>query len=318
MEIINKTQSIIQRILWLLLFGLLLGSSLPAQQIYIWVDFDKGEFYCFDRNLETLIRHSPRPEVNPQLEQIVYVSNFVVASYLYNTNGKSYRQKWKGINRVGRGGLAILDIRDNSYREIEISRLVPSYFSVNDVRPDTSGTRLLLTLITLASSKVNAKSQKTTYFKWDINSSSTPTKISDKEYVSIPNHHLYYYKDFLFRIKNKNIIPSTFIGNDYPFIHNGQMMVWAHEEQQFYTLLENISQTDVGGLTKIYFLSFDGLRRIQVAKGNNNTTDWNNINYQTQTDLIDIDYQTNILDVIFQDNTAIVTNIEFIEESIED
>ena len=102
-------------------------SPLYSKQLYVWVDKEEHKLFCFDRETETLIDHSLTKKHYPysRFHGLIYVSNFIIADYNYfpdmegQKNVKDYRF---------RGGFAIIDVRDGSYREIEASDLVDGYF----------------------------------------------------------------------------------------------------------------------------------------------------------------------------------------------
>ena len=263
-----------QKISLSLLFLLSISFNLYGKQLYIWADFIEKKLFYFDRETETLTGRSIeaiRNTTGRSIGNVVYVSNYVVADYVYHKEG--------GI----RGGYALLDVRDGSYREIEAADLVAGHFSTFAVSRDRYRKYLLLGLVNVEYFEVTTEPHQVDYFKWDPNDEYSPISISPSQYVNLSDAHNVRYDSFLGVISNKSGIKNKYTNADLVFFHNGNMEVWSHEEKRYYVLRSipdfeaknieyfvRLGRTQIKDSYRIYrpihFISVDGYRSVPVAR----------------------------------------------------
>ena len=259
----------------LFLFLLLISFNLHSRQLYIWMDKIEDKLFYFDRETETLVGHSLVNSANEisasKVGNVVYVSNYVAADYFYHKEG--------GI----RGGYALLDVRDGSYREIEAADLVDGHFSTFGVDREKSRKYLLLGLVNVEYFEVTTEPHQVDFFKWDPNNESSPIPISYNEYENLVDAHNVRYDSFLGVISNKSGIKNKYTNADHVFFYNGNMEVWSHEEKRYYVLRSipdfeaknieyfvRLGRTQIKDSYRIYrpihFISVDGFRSVPVAR----------------------------------------------------
>ena len=265
-----------QKISLSLLFLLSISFNLYGKQLYIWADFIEKKLFYFDRETETLTGRSIDAIRNTRgrsIGRVVYVSNYVVANYIYHTED--------GL----RGGYALLDVRDGSYREIESADLVAGHFSTFAVARDQSRKYLILGLINVENYEVTPASHEVDYFKWDPNSESSPIPISSDEYVNLIQGTIVSYNDTLALVSDisRSKVKRKLTNADCVFVYNGNMEVWSHEDRRFYVLRhvpdfeeKNVEyhlaqgQTRIRGsdrgFRRIHFISVDGFRSVRIVR----------------------------------------------------
>ena len=239
---------------------LLLNFKLEARELYIWGDIKDNKLFCFDRETKTLVE---KPFINIKSDHnypayrhimsVTYFSNFIAASYDYSPYPKQHVRDYRS-----RGGIAILDVRDGSYREIEVPDLVNSYFSPTAVRSDKYRTKLLFTLINVEDWGEYTDDHEAGNFIWDINKGLSPVKISYEEYKR--QIKIYSTAKGLYEVPSTNDIPTMYPDPDCVFVYNDVMLVWAHLENRYYQLrhISNFVRR------KIEFISVSGNDGIKV------------------------------------------------------
>ena len=240
---------------------LLLNFKLEAREFYAWADDKDHKLFCFDRETETLIekdfiniKSAPNYPAIQHITSVTYFSNFIAASYDYSPYPKQHVRDYRS-----RGGIAILDVRDGSYREVEVPDLVNGYFSLTGVRSDKYRTKLLFTLINVENWGMETDKHEVDDFIWDINRGTAPVKISYEEFSR--QVKIYSTARVLGEAPSTNDIPTTFTNRDLVFVYNDVMLVWAHLENRYYEL-RHISNFVVH--RKIEFISVSGNDRIKV------------------------------------------------------
>ena len=271
-----------KKISLILLSLLFINFHLYSRQLYIWSDQVEKKLFCFDRETEILVEHSISKKNYPycRIENVTYISNFIAVTY-------NYFPELSGPNHVrdyrNRGGIALLDIRDGTYREYEASDLVNGYFSTTIPSRDGSGTQLILLLTKVENWGITTDSHEVDYFKWNPNESSRPTKITTNELMSLISTVSYY--DWLNSISSKSGIETKYTNGDYVFFYNGKMEVWSHKEERYYTLRsipdfesKNASVFLNNGYPedqirdkhrkyrRMHFISVDGMRSVKMAR----------------------------------------------------
>ena len=256
---------------------LFINFNLHSRQFYIWADKIENKLYYFDRETETLnqqslinIQKDSRPSHAYRIGGIVYISNFIVTDYHYHSHGERSR-------------ISLWDVRDNNYREIKVSNLVSGYFSLTGVATDQSKTQIIFGLINVDNWEVTPNSDQIHEFKWNINSKTSPTKISYSEFKNL--YSMNSYDNSLDPIPNKSGIETKYTNSDYVFFYNGKMEVWAHEEKRYYTLrsIPDFESKNADHFIKwgespnritdnhrkyrrMHFISVDGGRSVKMAR----------------------------------------------------
>ena len=243
---------------------LLLNIQLYSNKFYIWLDYKDEKLFCFDRETETLnekLFSNVKKNVRDRaimFSRVTYVSNFIVADYSYHPYKKKHVRDYRN-----RGGLAIWDIRDGSYREIEAKDLVDGYFSSLSTRTDSSRTKLIFSLVKVEDWGQETDEHELDNFKWDINNEDSPVQISLEEYRNLVRLGIRSISQKQLKaISTKNPIPYTYADRDYAFVYGDKMLVWAHEESRYYVLREMPNYE----YRNISFISIDGLRSVNMAR----------------------------------------------------
>ena len=239
---------------------LLLNFKLEAREFYAWADHKDHKLFCFDRETETLIekdfikiKSAPNYPALQHIGQVIYVSNFIVADYVYSPYSPEHVRDYRT-----KGGYGILDIRDGSYREIEVSDLVSGYFSTAGFFSDKTRTKLFIALVNVLDWGMEMDDHEVDNFIWDINNGSSPVKISYEEYSS--QTKTYSTEKSLGEAPSTNDIPATFTNRDIVFVYNDVMLVWAHLEGRYYTLRSMPDFTN----RSIRFISVSGNDGVKV------------------------------------------------------
>ena len=263
------------------IISILLLTGLYARQLYLWTEREQNKFYCFDRETEILLEHqlSKSHYKKVYTESLTYVSNFAVASYRYHPSpaGQAYRGDYRE-----KGGFILLDVRDGSFREIEISDLISGYFSSGNPRRDKSHRYVLFLGIKVLDIGIETDAHEVDYFRWDPHGSLPPEQITLDEFsdnedrtVSVERFsvrlekypYLYNYTPNKVRIEipNKEAISNQIDYRDYVFILGNNMEVWAHEENRFYTLRDISDLPAEEKDIRIHLISIDGIRSIRIG-----------------------------------------------------
>ena len=262
-----KTISIIKIILILSLFF----ATLYSRNLYIWTERKYGTFYCFDKDTHVTYKHEISKKDYPMMAMldVNYISNFAVASYQYYSGG------W-------RGGLVLLDMKDETFREIEISDLIPGYFSVWGPDRDKTCRYVMFLALKVLDYGVSPDEHQVDYFRWDIHRTSRPEKLLAEEYSenkdrtvsfdqSIDRLEKYGYLYDRIPIKRRIEIPDKeAISNqinfrDYAFLWGNNLEVWAHEENRFYTLRDASDVPADEKSMSIHMISIDGMRSVRIG-----------------------------------------------------
>ena len=187
---------------------------------------------------------------------ITYISNFIVAGYTYHPYERQSVKDYRS-----RGGLAIINVIDGSYREVEASELVKGYFDITTLYTDSSRTHLLFGLINVEGFGIETDPHEVDVFKWNINSGESPTKIPKNEFRN--NIKVYSVARALKEITTTNVIANKYTNRDYVFVYNDKMMVWSHQEEEYYNLrtIPNYSYR------QMRFIFVDGTNSVKVSDG---------------------------------------------------
>ena len=260
---------------------LLLLVSLYARQLYLWTEKKANKFYCFDRERESLLKYelSKSHYKKVYTEAVTYISNFAVASYRYHPypEGQTYPRDYRE-----KGGFILFDVRNGSFREIEISDLLGGYFSSGSPLRDKSHRYVLFIGIKVLDMGIESDAHEVDYFRWNPNGTSPPEQITLEEFSKIEDRtvsvemfgvrlerypYLYDHIPVKRRIEipDKEAISNQIDFRDYVFLWGNNLEVWAHEERRFYTIRD---ASDIPADKKsidIYMISIDGMRSIRIG-----------------------------------------------------